>query len=243
MKALTNPPIREAIISVSFSEPIGADVMKSFCENDYITQNYPTQNSLVNLTITTKGLGDDEGVKTKHAHEGYTLGNLNNSQKTIQLRLGSLSFHNTMPYLGWEELYDEFKKIWAVLEEMLGSNVLIKANLRYLNEIILDLPLKNGFADYIKLLPAIPHEIGLGLSGFFLQVQIPDISNSMLAVITENLEQPNEKEVKVILDIQVHKMIEFERAGIVFESLSQMREFKNRIFESCLTKEVIKRYE
>jgi uncharacterized protein (TIGR04255 family) len=240
VRELKKPPIKEAIINVSFKDVIGLDRIKGFCNDTFIKDNYPRQNNLNNVEINVTG----EGHVAKTKIEGFILNCEDACNKSIQIKVGQLSFHNTNVYLGWENFYHEFKTIWGIFCNTVGKMDLINIGVRYINELHFDLPLQNGFEEFLKFLPTIPEGISRTVNSFFIQLNIPSQDNTMTGIITETFGiQPNNK-LQVILDLIVSKpQTVVCNSSEMWDSFKNIRHFKNQLFFSSLTDKAINLYE
>jgi uncharacterized protein (TIGR04255 family) len=239
-RQLKNPPIKEAIINVSFKDVIAIDRMKGFCDDSFIKRNYPKRNDLNNVEINFTG--SEHTAKTKA--EGFILNCENACNKSIQIKIGQLSFHNTNQYIGWDTFYDEFKTIWGIFCETVGQMDLINITVRYINQLQFELPLLNGFGEYLTLLPVIPEGISKSLNSFFIQINVPSEDNSMTGIITETFGTLPTNKVQVILDLIVSKGQNVVcNSEDMWNSFKNIRDFKNHLFFCSLTDKAISLYE
>jgi len=243
-KNLVNPPIKEAIFAIYFTDIIGVEKLNNFQVTDYVRTKYPIIKPNYKFQVTNKNPVSSNSNKpeihTTHHQEGYTLQCESDGNNLIQVFPTHLSYHNFNKYAGWDSMYSELKEIWKVFCESVGKNNISRLNVRYINQLLLPLPLKNGFGDYIKLLPQIPSNLNQSVNNFFMQVNIPDASNEMQGTITETI-LPNPKHpnsLNFLIDLSVLKQGPFECSGSkIWDSLTKMREFKNELFFSCITEE------
>ena len=109
-----------------------------------------------------------------------------------------------------------------------------RAALRYINRLDLPLPLKD-FKDYLRTVPEVSPSLPQGLSGFFMQLHIPQEDLDALAVINETIVPPRKPDtVSVILDIDLfkEKNLGLDEAWSMFDRFHVR---KNEIFEGCIT--------
>jgi uncharacterized protein (TIGR04255 family) len=109
---------------------------------------------------------------------------------------------------------------------------------RYINR--LDLPLESScpfdFKDYLRTVPEVADGIDQGLSGYFMQLQIPQSNLSAILLLNEAI-IPSSKEnvVSVLLDIDLSRVASFSIDDNFWETLDEFRWRKNEIFEACIT--------
>lgn len=239
-RRLQNPPIREAIISVSFKGDLTINQLEPLCNDDTIKRNYPKQNKLFSAKVEI-GKGT---ARSSQKHEGFTLSCGENCNKSIKVGLGQLSFHNTIQYLGWDDFYGEFRSIWKIFCEKVGKRDLTTLSVRYINQLKFELPLKFGFEEHINLLPNIPDGISNNLNGFFIQLNVPNETNTMTGIVTETFTNSPPGFITITLDLNVIKQQTFVcNSDEMWKSFDEIRTFKNQLFFSCLTEKTIKRYE
>src|SRR5579872_6877435 len=180
-RQLKKPPIKEAIITVSFKDVISLDQITAFCDATFIKNHFPRQNNLASVELNVT----DTGAVSKPKIDGYVLNCEDGCNKSLQIKVGQLSFHNTNVYIGWDFFYQEFKTIWGIFCDTVGKMDLINISVRYINQLNFDLPLEYGFEEYLKFLPIIPEGLSRTVNGFFIQLNIPNQDNSLTGVITE----------------------------------------------------------
>jgi uncharacterized protein (TIGR04255 family) len=239
-KQLRTPPIKEAIINVSFKDVIDLDRIKVFCNDTFIKGNYPRRNDLNNVEFNVSL--QEQTSKTRI--EGFILNCENACNKSIQIKIGQLSFHNTNEYVGWDNFYEEFKIIWGIFCETIGKMDLINISVRYINQLHFDLPLQNGFEEYLKFLPIIPEGISRSVNSFFIQLNVPNHDNTMTGIITETFGILPTNKLQVILDLIVLKAQNVVcNSEDMWSSFASIRDFKNQLFFSSLTDKTISFYE
>jgi len=245
---LRNAPIREAILNVSFEGTVEMALLDKFTSHKFIKRHYPTRRKLLALQLTGKFEADSKNLKhdpitASHTDDGFILRSKNGGNRAIQIKVGQLSFHNVNDYGKWDEFRDEFKKVWDVFCEVVGRKDLTQMGLRYINNIDLELPLENGFAEYLNLLPSLPDGLNNSIDSFFIQINSPNEEQTLNSTITETFNKVNDK-LNVILDINVSKGSGFKcNSPEMWEGLEEMRSYKNHLFEHCLTKKTLKLYE
>jgi uncharacterized protein (TIGR04255 family) len=228
IKKLVNPPIKEAIISISFT---GVEVtrLSEFCE--LVKNDYPKQKGMYEL----KAIFENEELSSEGAKlVGHQV--LSNEEKQlITLRVNTFSFHRIEPYNSWEELKEESEKYFVLFNTLFPNLEITEIGTRYINALKLEMNEDEGFSKYLKLLPQLPDELPKAVDSYFLQIRIPKPEQGLSSVITQYFNQtdtPNT--VEIILDIHTFKKIENNNADI-WNSLELLRAFKNDIFFNSIT--------
>jgi|SRR5579871_2060866 len=245
MPYLRFPPIKEAVISVSFKNTLEVEQLQKFCESDFIRTNYPSINNLAQIEIRNEIKEGKSQISSFHKPDGYSFNCTNNCNTSIQLRIGQLSFHNTNSYLGWEKFFNEFKNVWENFCKTVAKMDLINIAVRYINQLSFDLPLQNGFEEFLKLTPAIPDGISKNVNNFFIQLNVPNSDNTLTGVITETFSlTPDKKVVQVLLDISVVKIQNLIcNSEEMWSSFVSVRQFKNDLFFHSITDKTKSKYE
>ncbi len=228
---LKNPPIKEALISIAFSHPLGIKLedLDKFC--DKAKGNYPNKKPQFESTVKI----EEEEVIKNTEHVGYMLVS-EDKKKYIKLNLNSVSFHRVEPYQSWEHLISETKIYWSELCILFPQMQIKQISVRYIN--VMGIKFENGetFHDYLTLLPDIPDIITTVVEGYFLQIKIPEPIKGLNSVVTEFFTL-NQDIVEITLDINVMK--NFDSLSINDTNLwilfNDLRAFKNNIFFNSIT--------
>ena len=244
IRALKNPPIKEAIISASFKNTVDLEKVNAFCNSEEIKNFYPNKNEALNLLLNVPPDAKKTATTTaSQQHIGYIL-NCEDCNKSIQVKLGQISFHNTNNYIGWNDFFDEFKRIWQIFCRIVGVVDLTQLSVRYINDVVLVPPFDKGFQEYINLLPIIPKGISPTVNNFFLQINIPNSDGTLTGIITESIASAEPRELHLILDINAYKVSNFVcNSDEMWNTLENLRNFKNEMFFNCLTDKTINKYE
>ena len=240
IRDLKTPPIKEAILSVSFKNLVEIEQLQKFLKSDFIITNYPDSKNLMEMQLELQG-----NLKPQiHKQAGYILKCGPECNRQIKIKVGQLSFHNTKAYIGWTALYKEFQEIWKTYCSTVGAMDLTQISARYINEIDIDLSEGKTLKDYSNFMPAMPTELTASVNNFFLQANIASEDKTLKAIITETTTKTKEGKVKLILDTNVIKVENLKcNSEEMWSSFTNIRSFKNQIFFSCLTEKSIQKYE
>ena len=226
-KKLLNPPIKEALISISFT---GVEITRlaEFCE--ITKKNYPKQKGMYELKATIQ---NEELSSEGSRLVGYQL--LSNDEKQfITLRSDSISFHKIEPYSSWEEIKKESKLYFDEFQNLFPTLQINEISTRYINSLKLSISEEDGFDKYLKLLPHLPVELPKVVEGYFLQIRLPKPEEKISSIITQYVNSNTSDTVEIILDIHTFKKIENTDTNI-WHLLELLRVFKNDIFFNSIT--------
>ena len=151
-----NPPVREAIFTVSLQEALPLNIVEDFCQAEWATQYYPQTLPVIEVALqmgetatatpTTQVLG-----RRLRAEEG---------QKTLlHVTKTQFAFHNFDKYLGWDKACAAFLEAWNQFVTHAGVSVqMASLGVRYINEIHLPKEAQSEPHLYLQLLPSVPAE-------------------------------------------------------------------------------------
>ncbi len=229
-----NAPITEGLIDirVELGPDITLESLDVVCRQ--ASAEYPAREdrTLSEIAISPGAHG---APSTKQTKLGYLLRSADGKQ-VFQARLDGFTFSRLKPYENWTALRDEAQRLWAVYKEGVRPIRVTRVAVRYINQIEMPLPITD-FKDYLRTVPEISPELPQGLSGFLMQLQIPQAEQDTVLVLTEALGPPSKPDTaSVILDIDLFR----ERADYtsdeeVWGLLEAFRDRKNEAFESCIT--------
>lgn len=101
-----------------------------------------------------------------------------------------------------------------------------------------------SFENYLTASPQVPPALPQALSAFLQRVVIYNSELSANANVTQMLQPGTATDrVPVILDIDAYRQTEFDPHGPeIWDCLTQLRNFKNKVFFKSLTEQAIKLY-
>lgn len=164
-------------------------------------------------------------------------------KQIFQARLDGFTFSRLYPYINWEQLRNEARRLWLLYKGITRPDCITRVALRYINNLTLPLPMRD-FSDFIVAPPIVPEGLPQGVSQFLTRVVINEPSMGANAIITQALEPVVGETAPVILDIDVFKLrpegIEEEEA---WDTIEKLRQFKNQIFFKSITNKLKEGYE
>ena len=125
--------------------------------------------------------------------------------KMFQAQRHGWAFNKLAPYETWELFSSEGRLLWKRYRDIARPEAITKVALRYVNRLDLPLPFKD-FKEYILTVPEVAPELPQELSGFFMQLQIPQADLEAVAVLNVAMTPPIAANVcSVALDIDVFR--------------------------------------
>jgi uncharacterized protein (TIGR04255 family) len=236
---LKNAPITEALIDIRVKLPATTDVKSIYLLFEKIKNQYPTRQEYKVSEFSFQLKPDAAPVKaSQHKVNGYRY--ISADQKQIfQARLDGFTMSRLHPYTEWKDLRDEAKKLWQFYRDITRPEAITRVALRYINNLNIPMPIVD-FSDYLAAPPIIPEGLPQGVSSFLTRVTIHEPAIAANAIITQALEvvpqTPEMNHLPVILDIDVFRL---DPNGIeendAWNTIDQLRHFKNKIFDKSIT--------
>jgi uncharacterized protein (TIGR04255 family) len=228
-KLYSRAPITEALIELqvepSTTLAILADI-QSHLEGDYPTRQ---DFSLLQGQMVA-------GSEVSSTPIGYRF--LSADQKQIVLaRLDSFTFSRLSPYDCWGSFRKETQRLWEVYQSLTNPKAITRLAVRYVNQLDLPLPLED-FKEYLQTVPEVsPTLFPQGLSGYFMQLQVPQENPGGMLILNEAIVPPSNPDVvSVLLDIELSQMGNLRNNEVeIWDCLEKLRTRKNQVFESCIT--------
>jgi uncharacterized protein (TIGR04255 family) len=233
-KHYSRAPITEALINIQAQLPqeVKLDVLAQVYS--IIQTEYPKREEVL-MVQGQMIVGDSVGATASQSQIGYVV--FSNDQKQIlQVRLDGFSFSRLAPYDCWEKFRDEAKKLWNIYQSLVHPEAIVRLAVRYINR--LDIPLPIGdLKEYLRTFPEVSLDLPQGLSGYFMQLQIPQEDLGAMLVLNQAIvpsQTPDCISVLLDLDLFREKGIQSDEIGL-WDILEQMHERKNKAFEACIT--------
>jgi uncharacterized protein (TIGR04255 family) len=107
---------------------------------------------------------------------------------------------------------------------------------RYINRLDIPLPVSD-LNNYLRTFPEVSSDLPQGLSGYFMQLQIPQEKLATMLVLNQALvPSPTPDFISILLDLDLFLERDIPKDGIeLWEVVEQMHEQKNKAFEACIT--------
>ncbi len=231
-----NPPITEALLDIRVTLPKEVTIEQLAVFHEDIKTSFPTRKERYSGAFQIKTGFAPEIVTTSNRIDGF-LFHSQEGKKIVQARIDGFTFNKLKPYSNWEDFSGEAKYLWDHYLAIAKPINVVRLALRYINRIELPLPFSD-FREYILNIPEIAPGVPNSLSGFFMQLSIPNPEINAQANIIETIERsiPEKGTIPFILDIDVFQNIILESSSKqIWEILNQLRQFKNQIFLNSLT--------
>ena len=235
MTTYPNPPIIEAVI-------------------DWRVQNRPdlTLDSLLEVhhklqadfpDVRVLKRGDVQLQMGESIHESKSISTRGygfvseGGEQMCQFRLDGFSFHRLRPYSDWDSVFGAADALWNIYRDNVSPSSVTRIALRYINQIEVPGP-PVVMNDFFTVSPAIIPNVSGPVSSFLSRVQMLDAKTRNTATVTFASERSEKEGLEpVILDIDVFRQKEIDPSDspAMDKIFADLRELKNRIFESSIT--------
>lgn len=234
-KKYSRAPIIEAIIDLRVTLPGEFPVDKLADLHALIDDRFPTKEFLHTSAVMIQA-GPTMKIDTSQQHSGF-LFRSEDKRRVFQASLGGFAFNQLAPYESWESFRNEAKELWQIYKGICKPLAITRVATRFINRLELPGP-SVDFNDYLRTTPQIAPNLPQGLSGFFMQLQIPQEDLHCMLLINEALVSPSSPEtISVILDFDLFGQQDWqiEEDEEVWAFLEQLRDRKNLAFEASIT--------
>lgn len=227
-------PISEAVIDlrVNLPENTPLDLLANI--HPEVKSDYPERGEQ-HRVLGAMSFGNQVNTSATQKHIGYVFSNPE-SKQLFQARLDGFTVGKLAPYHGWDLFRAEAVRLWNIYRMATHPLAITRIAVRYINR--LDLPLPSGdLEEYLKTAPRTSPDLPQALSGFFMQLQVPQDDLKAMLVLNEALvPPPSADSVSVLLDIDLFRVVDLpaDEEG-VWALLDQLRLRKNEVFEACIT--------
>ncbi len=230
----TKAPVTEALIDLHVRLPGGTPLSAIKEVASIVKAEYPEQKDRVYVEGQFSA-GPEVGASAKQTLMGYALYSTDKLQ-VFQARLDGFTFSRLRPYVDWQTLRDEAKRLSDIYWSVLRPEAVTRVAVRYINQIDIPLPM-DDFKTYLRTVPEVSPELPQALSGFFMRLHFPQSDFNGQVVLTQMMIPPPRPDLATImLDIDVFADdTTITSDEQVWELLERLRDRKNEFFEGCIT--------
>lgn len=227
-------PLTEAVLDIRVELPseVTLQELKKIQEGE--EERYPRKEESL-FVVGHMSMGSQVGASAQQTHNGYRFVSPDNRQ-IFQARIDGFTFSRLAPYETWDSFRDEAHRLWKLYRQITKPKNITRLALRYINRLDLPLPLED-FKDYLRTIPEISPNMSQGLSGYFMQLQLPQTDLEAMLVLNQTLiPPPSPNLVSVVLDFDL-----FCKDNVpgedqdIWKRFETLRTRKNEVFEACIT--------
>ncbi len=230
-------PITEALLDLRVTNAHALSPVQFRQALASLANEYPNQQELLKFASEVS-FGATVGTTTRQTPIGLLLAS-GDGKQVLQARQDGMTFSRLAPYGRWETFRDEAHRLWSLYREVTGSQELLRVAVRYINR--LDLPSQVvDLKEYLRTSPEISSALTQQMSGYFMQLQLPQVDLKAMLVLTQaTVPSPSLEKASVLLDIELSREVELlNDEAFLWDYLEQLRLRKNQIFDGCLTEKM-----
>ena len=229
-----NAPITEALIDIRV-EPLSQSMRPALSElYEQVKLQYPDRQEQF-VVGAQLSFGSEVTTQASQSPLGFAFRSKDGKQ-IFQARLNGFTVSRLKPYGNWPELLEQARALWGHYRAAIGPQQITRVAVRYINQI--DIPVRSlDYKDYFLTTPEVSPKLPQTLSGFFMQLQLPQPDFHGMLILTQTAVPPPAPGMNsVILDVDVFQDApDFTSDDQVWDVLEKLRERKNKYFEGCLT--------
>ena len=236
-KHYVRAPLTEALIDIRVELPSEIELSNLLRMQTGQENTYPKREDCL-IAHGEMSVGSEVRASAKQTPNGYRFVSQDNRQ-IFQARRDGFTFNRLAPYDSWESFRDEARRLWTLYRSIADPKNITRIGVRYINRLDLPLPITD-FKDYLRTVPEISSGMSQGLSGYFMQLKLPQTDlNAMLVLNQALIPPPAPKVVSVLLDIDLYSDSDLpsDEQGL-WERFEILRTRKNKVFEACITDRV-----
>lgn len=243
IRSLRHPPILEALIDFRFNVPegVGFDALDKL--RSELAQSFPIREEQHQLEFAL-ATGTEAKVppQARDTIVGYVLKSAD-KKKAIMLRRNGCSASHVGGYSSWEALEADAADLLEKFVRQTRAEAVTRVAARFINHI----KLAQGLIDLDELLshgPKVPDGVRDQLFLYQSLLGVVDDRTGLRAVMRQGLvEDASGTTPTIVIDSDVYKEATFEPAyGALSETLSAIRDLKNRIFFGSLQEKVLEAF-
>lgn len=238
---LSNAPITEAMIDIQTAskDPISIDVLRSVAQA--LKEEFPIAE---NKELATMSFSANESAPRGTRELQGFLVRSEDKLYAAQILINRFSLSRLMPYKDWGDLRNYSEKLWSIYKDIVKPIRVKRLAVRYINRLLLPDPTKQLSYYFTKPLE-IPEELPQALANYVTRMVIPEPESSSVAIVQQVMEgMSQENQASIIFDIDAFKEVDFGVGDneMIWSTLENLREYKNRIFFKTLTNNTIEMY-
>jgi uncharacterized protein (TIGR04255 family) len=224
-------PIVEAILELRFAKLVELD--RAVKAADKFSEEFPISEDQASHQFLIGPSGEPTRVED---WKGRKRSNLD-ATDIVRISTAAFTTMRLAPYGGWDQLFDRTQRQWSIVKKTLGKPVISRIGCRYINRIDIAGIGKINVDDYLAFAPLVPDALKLVLGSYFMQANVPcEGDNFGVALHSGSADSPLVAHSSFVLDIDIFRdgMSVTDDDGL-WSVLQKMRDYKNVLFEGCIT--------
>lgn len=233
------PPILEAVIGITFSQPLGDKTLDA--ADRRIGKHYLVHEDVKNTSFSMSlNVGADRKLIASPADSILVSGHkrMNPSMdELVVLMPDSITVSQLAPYQGWNHFLTRFKRDFHGYMGRQKAREISRIGVRYINRI--DIPISGDIVQheqYLNFYPRVADSLG-DIVGYGMQVSFAARSiGGNVTLRSGPVASPTLGHASFMLDVDVYKTSDLPMGeAALYDLLGKMRSEKNHAFEECIT--------
>lgn len=232
-KPYSRPPVVEALLDIQIDAP--SDFKTELLANcqKRVRKQYPQKRDGRPLSGEIDPARSLSASETSEP-EGF-LFVAENEERIFQAGRSGFTFNEVGRYSNWHSFLQEAQKLWAEYSDVVRPERYNRLSLRFINRFDFRMPLID-LETYFRTFPKIPNELPQLMEAFFFRYNLLIDEIDSAATITQTqIASGNPDTTSIILDVEVFRTDGLTRGTDVWSVFENLRVWKNKIFESCIT--------
>lgn len=227
----TAPPITEAVVQLSFSDPLGNAQIEKLSKRLAKHYVHETRQNQVSVRFDLRAQTSEFDQVPQHRLSSSDEADL------LLIRQDSLAWSRLAPYEGWEAFFSRVKRDFNIAHSVVGIKKMSRIGVRYINRI--DVPMNENearFEEYFSIRIEVPEKIDT-ISGYVWRFEYHEPTVPAVVVVqsaTANPVIPNTSAFILDVDIVCTESIPIKSEEL-FAAIERMRVLKNQVFELSIT--------
>ena len=240
-----NPPVKEAIFGIRFSESATLEAINSIISSKFFLSRFKERAEWKAQSEHNKAVrsNQDQSYSSATASGGLFY-RTEDGKRLLQINTTQITYHNLDKYDGWDVMLQELKELWGEFCLVVKDIRIQQINVRYINQLILPYPFEQGLQEYVTVLPSMPTALTSSLNNFFIQLEIPGKAPEYQATITETILGYEQNKMNLILDLGVFRngLLAYNTDDLWLH-FGEIRTWKNELFNLCITEKTKKLFD
>lgn len=237
---LKHPPLREAAIHLQLAEELPLSAADSLRRIQLVGFDKVTPIKKSRFSFQLNIESPAQASVTSDESDGYRH-EFGDAARVVQFRRSAMTYSVLRGYSAWEEIKTSTITAWNEYIRVLEPVTVAQVAVRYIN--VIQVPIGVDYDAILTAGPRIPEKLPQLLNSFFHRVVIPFSEAEATAVITQLPEPATERNVPLVLDIEINAPCKAEgHSTVIWSRLEQLRDIKNLVFFSSLTEKALESY-
>ena len=241
---LEHAPIAEAVIDIRAQLPpeVGLEALAAFNSGLEDRFSHRIERRSIDTRIEYQQGTAPKVIAPSSEPDGY-LFQAPNELLVAQARLDGFTLSRLRPYHDGDTFTTQAREYWARYVAVARPTRITRIAVRNVNRI--EMEPGGELQRYVLTAPEISRALPQQLLHFFLRLMLPDAKSGAIAIITQTVGPPagETSSIPLIFDIETFLDVDLPPGSDqVWEAVSILRKFKNRIFFRSLTTEALESF-